>query len=465
MLWLAGVEALSAETVVQGTLDGGEWTEAGSPYHATADLDLPAGRTLAVRADVEVRFDPGVSLVVGGELSVLGTVEKPVRFLRADPGKPWAGVAFRGSASVGTLDHLELSGASAVKGETRIAFKVDGKAKVTLRNSWFHDFTEVAIDATGGSELVVQDSLVENSMEAIHTAYSYTLIEGTTVRHVHGYSDSIDLDYETTPRSVIRNCVIDDNSDDDGIDLQGSSALVEDVVIRGVRTGKAISMDLVSTPLIRGVTVYDCMWGFVVKDSTTARFERCTVTRCDIGLKIYEKTSGAGGGHMTADSMIVWDNVKNTEVDAKSTLALTYSLIGGGYAGAGNIDADPLFADPAASDFRLLPGSPAIGSGKDGVDMGALPPAGPPVPVFVRGDANGDATVDLSDAVFTLYYLFQGPVVPPCLDALDADDLRGAEISDVVYLLSFLFLTGASPPAPYPDAGPDPTTDDPLDCG
>jgi hypothetical protein len=303
-------------------------------------------------------------------------------------------------------------------------------------------------------------------MEAIHTAYTYTVIEGTTVRHVHGYADNIDLDYETTPRSVIRNCVIEDNSEDDGIDLQGSSALVENVIIRGVKAGKGVSIDLVCKPLFRNVVVYDCMWGLVVKDSTTATFEKCTVTQCDIGLNIFEKNAGAGGGHLTGESMIVWGNAKDTQVDAKSTIVLTYSLVGGGYAGVGNIDADPLFADPAAKDFRLLPNSPAIGAGKDGVDMGALPPTGgPPAPAFVRGDANGDASIDVSDALFILLYLFQGPVETTCPDALDADDLQAVEITDAIYLLSFLYLNGPSPPAPYPSAGPDPTTDDSLDCG
>src|SRR6185369_8190090 len=101
--WLAGGPAFS-ETVVQGTLEGGTWTEAGSPYDVTADLDLPSGKTLSVEAGVEVRFAAGVSLTVAGELSVLGTEEKPVRFIRADPAVGWGGVAFRGSSSTGTFE-------------------------------------------------------------------------------------------------------------------------------------------------------------------------------------------------------------------------------------------------------------------------------------------------------------------------------------------------------------------------
>src|SRR5262245_65281649 len=47
-------------------------------------------------------------------------------------------------------------------------------------------------------------------------------------------------------------------------------------------------------------------------------------------------------------------------------------------------------------------------------------------PSFLRGDANGDRTIDISDPFLTLSYLFFNPTAePPCLDAVDADDSGG----------------------------------------
>ena len=41
---------------------------------------------------------------------------------------------------------------------------------------------------------------------------------------------------------------------------------------------------------------------------------------------------------------------------------------------------------------------------------------------FIRGDANSDLMVDLSDAIYVLSYLFLGFAEPPCLKAADSND-------------------------------------------
>ena len=85
---------------------------------------------------------------------------------------------------------------------------------------------------------------------------------------------------------------------------------------------------------------------------------------------------------------------------------------------------------------------------------------------FLRGDANGDGVVDISDAAFTLAWLFLGGPEPPCVDAADSNDSGGfqPDVSDSVYLLNWLFLGGTPLPAPGTlECGSDPTEDD-LDC-
>ena len=84
--------------------------------------------------------------------------------------------------------------------------------------------------------------------------------------------------------------------------------------------------------------------------------------------------------------------------------------------------------------------------------------------MFIRGDTNGDTSVNLSDAVGILVYLFLGEETPPCLDSADADDDSNVNLTDATYILNYLFLGGPSLPEPYPLLGVDPTEDN-LSCG
>jgi hypothetical protein len=98
------------------------------------------------------------------------------------------------------------------------------------------------------------------------------------------------------------------------------------------------------------------------------------------------------------------------------------------------------------------------------LEDGAVAILGKFEPHFLRGDANGDLNVDISDVVWLLNYQFRGGPAPPCDDAADANDDGRLDISDAIFTLTFLFKRGPPPPAPGPDTpGPDPTEDD-LGC-
>ncbi|MEM7232106.1 MAG: hypothetical protein AAF517_08030 [Planctomycetota bacterium] len=83
---------------------------------------------------------------------------------------------------------------------------------------------------------------------------------------------------------------------------------------------------------------------------------------------------------------------------------------------------------------------------------------------FLRSDADGSGSVDITDGVFILNFLFLGGSRPSCLDAADANDSGTIDIADAVRIFGFLFLGTPLPPPQgieFCDADP---TEDSLNC-
>ncbi|MBX2930396.1 MAG: T9SS type A sorting domain-containing protein [Chitinophagaceae bacterium] len=78
---------------------------------------------------------------------------------------------------------------------------------------------------------------------------------------------------------------------------------------------------------------------------------------------------------------IIYGNNNSISNDG-GTPFVTYSLVQGGYAGTGNINANPLFTDAANGDYSLQPGSPAINAGFNDS-----------VPVSITTDLAGNARI------------------------------------------------------------------------
>jgi hypothetical protein len=64
---------------------------------------------------------------------------------------------------------------------------------------------------------------------------------------------------------------------------------------------------------------------------------------------------------------------------------------------------------------------------------------------YLRGDANGDSSVSVSDVVFLIAYLFKGGPAPQFYDTGEVNCDGQVSISDGVYLISYLFKSGPAP--------------------
>ncbi|MCB2230564.1 hypothetical protein KQH82_07600 [bacterium] len=70
------------------------------------------------------------------------------------------------------------------------------------------------------------------------------------------------------------------------------------------------------------------------------------------------------------------------------------------------------------------------------------------------GNVNGDAgeAVDLSDLIYLVNYLFLGGPAPPCVGEANTNGDIGCsvDLSDLIYLVNYLFLGGPAPAACLP---------------
>jgi len=64
---------------------------------------------------------------------------------------------------------------------------------------------------------------------------------------------------------------------------------------------------------------------------------------------------------------------------------------------------------------------------------------------YLCGDANNDAAVDVSDAVYIINYVFVGGTPPDPYYLGDANCDLAVDVSDAVWIINFVFVGGNQP--------------------
>jgi hypothetical protein len=137
----------------------------------------------------------------------------------------------------------------------------------------------------------------------------------------------------------------------------------------------------------------------------------------------------------TLTNCLLWGNTPEEvlSLDGTGQTTITCSDIQGGWPGTGNLNVDPMFADPNLGDLRLRAGSPCIDAGDNAAaNLQALDLAGRPR--VIDGDDDDVAVVDMGAyeyGVVAVYNVTQGTSHAKIQRAIDT-----AGTGDVITVLS-----------------------------
>jgi len=165
---VTALAAVMSVTASARELSGTEtWTTAESPYTLTEDHWVPEASRLIIQSGVEVRFGPGVQLIVDGQLNVEGTSEAPVLFIGSD-GR-WGGIVINGR---GYYDFSTISGAVITGADTGLL--LNGSATDVIDSTFDANVVGLRL-RDPQADVTVLGSVFENNETAI-TGYTRNIV-------------------------------------------------------------------------------------------------------------------------------------------------------------------------------------------------------------------------------------------------------------------------------------------------
>ena len=300
-------------------------------------------------------------------MQVNGTTNAPVQML-ARSSQPWGNLCFVNATGSSVLSNLTVRGAGtsqldpvnlagAVSGFCS-TLTLDGAdieslrpvtarfGSTTVRNSRIHIlFTGDCINLKNGAGLVENCTLTGNSAPDVD-GIDFDSVNGGIVRGNRIYAfnsvngDAVDLGYSEN--------------------VQVISNRIFNIYDKGISVGQG------TTVSVKRNLIVNCGMGMGIKDEgSTACLDQNTFAQDTVGVAVYVKVVGRGGGTAYITNCI-FSRSKDAPVtaDSLSILSVNYSLSDTlALPGTGNLLADPLFTDAGNYDFSLTANSPARNAG------------------------------------------------------------------------------------------------------
>lgn len=382
-------------------------TAAAGPYRVTGDVTVAAGVTLTIEPGTSIYFDAGTQLNINGRLVAEGTQHEQIRFTRTpNTTANWDGIQFSNSMEDNRLTWAIVEWSSPTTGSNQGMVGLSA-SNLTIDHSYF-DHAERRRIRSQNSSLIVRNSYfadlfapgvppsTDNLSEHIWGGGipngGHFIAEGNYFGRGKGHNDAIDFDSSLDPAGpkaqILNNYFA--GGGDDATDMLGYVYIEGNTFVNNHKDefnldpgqSNVNSSSSGDYTVVRNI-YYNVDHVTLTKEDAFTTFTNNTVVTADYSAIYFDlagQTSGPGVG-ANVDGSIFYDLSNEglfAEVLPTTQLSLNRSIvpIEDTALGLGNIAADPRFVNAAALDFRLRPGSPAIGTGPNGLDMGAYVPRG-----------------------------------------------------------------------------------------
>ncbi len=257
--------AANAQTIVSGQIGKQTWTAVNSPYIIESDVRVVGNGTLTIEPGVEVRFNPGTSLIIGTisfgrpTIAVLGTADNPVLFTSNAPYLPDPRPAQPGdwgSISISTVAR-------------DVVFDDDGNPIDGCRfQHAIFEFADGSGDSGGAIKspriaIAVQDCEFRDILGcAVRTSFVQTkvLVERSTFERCISTADTLGtgVSIGAGEGTIIRQCTFRDTATAIDVSALDGLLVTDHIIERCSADGDAVRLDGVRTALVERLHFQDC---------------------------------------------------------------------------------------------------------------------------------------------------------------------------------------------------------------
>ena len=456
-------------TEVSGELAGDATTWSGI-IHVTDDLLVPTGRTLTVQPGTLVLIDGvssgtgGTDIDIRGTIQSLGTAAQPVTFTAYDPDLEWGRINLEdGGPSLFQYTNITVAGRSPGAGHTGAGLVLNSEDTQIIFHYCSITDNYGKIMYSRQSDLTFTHSHLARSVMGPEIESTALLFEDSFITEMFGNNDNdaIYLRKQKTGQKIELRRGVAAHGDDDGVDTLGSTVLVEDFIIRDWYD-KGVSVNAGGPVMLKNLLIVNNGTGVAAKDRSVngnphVYIDNATIVSTDtgrpfsdVGIHSYFKysTTGVIEYFITNSIILAVDPVYSDFGDPDPLIRIDYSNVAEPWAGSGNINTDPCFADPNNGDYHLKSQagrpdpntrtwvqddvtSPCIDAGNplDPIGPEPFPNGGiinmgayggtteagksyfgkPVCETIVAGDINGDCEVNFKDLAFVGLHWLRNP--------------------------------------------------------